>query len=223
VLAEAAGRDRVRSSMDPAWAPLAERVRTRFKPDWSLLAEGPRGSAVASSALGRMFPGYLRMAERFARSERRSDTDGVMGERTSEGGKVVDRIVAAGGQSPMGSPAAEERLENPFQREYVTLVEVTHRDDGSVERIQLRRSSGLGPVDRLALAATRRALDEGDLAPVAGQARTSVWTFTTTFGVIPPLPVVGCPPEVAWTGELARCAYPMKQYAESRVELIGLE
>jgi hypothetical protein len=220
---EALGRDRVRLSFDPYWSPLAERLRAAFHPDWSLLEQGPRPRGLAATGFARMLPGYLRMAERFARSERLSDKDGVMGERTSEAGQVADRLAAAGSQSSSGMAPPGERFENPFQQEYVTLVEAVLREDGSVERIGLRRSCGHGAVDRLAVSATRRALEAGDQRPVPGAARTSVWSFTATFGVLPPAPTLGCPLDVLWKGQLGRCAYPLKQTAEGRVELHALE
>lgn len=223
ILVEALGHDRVRNSFDPYWAPIIDRLRATFRPDWSLLEEGPRPPGLAATGVARMFSGYLLMAERFARAERLSDKDGTMGERTSEAGKVADRMAAAGSQSSFPMMPPVERFENPFQQEYVTLVEVAHRDDGSVERIRLRQTCGHGAVDRLAVSATRRALEDGDRGPPPGAARTSVWSFTTTFGVLPPAPAFGCPLDVLWKGEPGRCAYPLKQTAEGRVELYALE
>ncbi len=78
-------------------------------------------------------------------------------------------------------------------------------------------------MDRLAISATRRALEEGHQGPVPGAARTSVWSFTATFGVLPPAPILGCPVDVLWRGRFGRCAYPLKQTAEGRVELYALE
>jgi hypothetical protein len=170
-----------------------------------------------------MFPGYLKMAARFANSERLSDTDGVMGERTSEAGKVIDRLAAAGSQSSSGLSPPVERFENPFQRSYLTLVEVAHRDDGSAADIRVRRPCGNGAIDRLALAATRRAVTESDPAAWAGRARTSVWSFTATFGVLPPAPALSCPVDVVWTGRFDHCAYPLKKTSESQVELEAIE
>jgi hypothetical protein len=222
-LAEAQGQYRVRHGLDPSWIPVAERLRAAFTPDWSLLDEGPKRNLGAGSGLARTFQGYLRMAERFARSERLSDVDGAMGERTSEGGKVVDRMVKAGGQTSLDLPSLEERLENPFQRQYQVLVEVAHLADGAIADVQLRRSCGHGPVDRLALAATRRALAELERRPVLGEARLSIWAFTVTFEVVPPAPSLGCPPDVIWRGQFDRCAYPLKKSAAGRVELYALE
>jgi hypothetical protein len=223
IMVEALGHDRVRNSFDPYWAPIIDRLRASFQPDWSLLEEGPRPPGLAATGFARMLSGYLRMAERFARSERLSDKDGVMGERTSEAGKVADRMAAAGSQASFPMMPPVERFENPFQQEYVTLVEVVQRDDGSVEGIRLRQTCGHGAVDRLAVLATRRALEAGDRGPVPGAARTSVWSFTATFGVLPPAPAIGCPLDVLWKGEPGRCAYPLKQTAEGRVELYALE
>jgi hypothetical protein len=223
VLRQASGRERVRSSHHPAWSPLAEKLRAHFQPDWSLLEAGPQPKGLAATGLARMLPGYLKMAARFANSERLSDADGVMGERTSEAGKVADRLVAAGSQSTTGMPVLVDRFENPFQRVYVTLVEVAHRDDGSVAGIQLRQPCGNGAIDRLALAATRRSVTESDPQAWAGRARTSVWSFTATFGVLPPAPALACPVDVAWTGRLDRCAYPLKQTGKGTVELQALE
>jgi hypothetical protein len=114
-------------------------------------------------------------------------------------------------------------LENPFQRSYLTLVEVAHRDDGSVADIRLRQPCGNGAIDRLALAATRRAVAESDPQAWAGKGRTSVWAFTTVLGIVPPAPALGCPPDVLWTGRFDRCAYPLKKLSEGRVELEALE
>lgn len=222
-MVEALGHDRVRNSFDPYWAPIIDRLRATFRPNWSLLEEGPGPPGLAATGFGRMMPGYLRMAERFARSERLSDQDGTMGERTSEASQVADRMAAAGSQSSFPMMPPVERFENPFQQEYVTLVEVVQRDDGSVERIRLRQACGHGGVDRLAVSATRRALEDGDRGPPPGAARTSVWSFTTTFGVLPPAPAFGCPLDVLWKGEPGRCAYPLEQTAEGRVELYALE
>ena len=223
LLRQAFGRARIRTGRDPAWSPLSEKLRAHFQPDWSLLEQGPQPRGIAATGLARTIPGYLRMAERFARSERLSDADGVMGERTSEAGKVIDRIAAAGGQSSTGLGPPPERLENPFQRTWVTLVEVAHRDDGSVADIRLRQPCGNGAIDRLALSATRRAVAESDPAAWAGKARTSVWAFTAVFGVVPPAPVLGCPTDVVWTGRFDRCAYPLKKLSEARVELEAIE
>ena len=223
VLRGAAGQERVRSSHHPAWSPLSEKLRANFQPDWSLLDEGPQPKGLAATGLARMLPGYLKMAARYANSERLSDSDGVMGERTSEAGKVADRLAAAGSQSSTGAPLPVDRFENPFQRVYVTLVEVSHRDDGSVAGIQLRQPCGHGAIDRLALASTRRAITESDLQAWAGRARTSVWSFTATFGVLPPAPALACPIDVAWTGRLDRCAYPLKKTIEGQVELQAIE
>jgi hypothetical protein len=223
VLRQASGQARVRSSHHPAWTPLSEKLRAHFQPDWSLLEIGPQPTGIASTGLARMLPGYLKMAARFANSERLSDADGVMGERTSEAGKVADRLAAAGSQSTTGMPLMVDRFENPFQRTYVTLVEVAHRDDGTVAGIQLRQPCGTSSIDRLALAATRRAVTESDPQAWAGRARTSIWSFTATFGVIPPAPALACPIDVAWTGRLDRCAYPLKRTSEGTVELQALE
>jgi hypothetical protein len=202
---------------------LLERLRANFQPDWSLLDEGPQSKGLASTGLARMLPGYLEMAARYASSERLSDADGVMGERTSEAGKVADRLAAAGSQSSTGLPLPVDRFENPFQRAYVTLVEVAHRDDGSVAGIQLRQPSGDGAIDRLALAATRRAVTGSDSRAWAGQARLSVWSFTATFGVLPPAPAFACPVDVAWNGRFERCAYPLKKTGDAQVELLAIE
>jgi hypothetical protein len=170
-----------------------------------------------------MLPGYLKMASRYANNERLSDSDGVMGERTSEAGKVTDRFAAAGSQSTTGLPLPVERFENPFQHRYVTLVEVAHRGDGSVTGIQLRQPCGHGAVDRLALVATRQAVTEVDPHAWAGQAQFSIWSFTATFAVLPPAPSLACPLDVAWTGRFDRCAYPLKKTSEGHVELQALE
>jgi hypothetical protein len=223
VLRQASGQVRVRASHDPAWSPLSEKLRAHFQPDWSLLEEGPQPKGLAATGLARMLPGYFKMAARFANSERLSDVDGVMGERTSEAGKVADRLVAAGSQSSTGLLLPVDRFENPFQRTYVTLVEVAHGEDGSVAGIHVRQASGNGAIDRLALGATRRSVTESDPQAWAGRARTSVWSFTATFGVLPPAPALACPIEVAWTGRLDRCAYPLKKTSEGRVELQALE
>ena len=223
LLREASGRARVRTSHHPAWSPLSKKLRAHFQPDWSLLEQGPQPTGLASTGLARMLPGYLKMAARYANSERLSDADGVMGERTSEAGKVVDWLIAAGSHSSSGLSAPVERFENPFQRTYLTLVEVAHLDDGSVAEIRLRQPCGNGAVDRLALAATRRAVTESDPQAWAGRARFSIWAFTATFGVLPPAPALACPIDVAWTGRLDRCAYPLKKTSEGRVELQSLE
>jgi len=223
ILRRASGQARVRSSHDPAWSPLSERLRAHFQPDWSLLEEGPQPKGLAATGLARMLPGYLKMAARYANSERLSDADGVMGERTSEAGKVADRLAAAGSQSTSGLPLPVDRFENPFQLVYVTLVEVAHRDDGSVASIQVRQPCGNGAIDRLALAATRRSVTESDPRAWAGRARSSIWSFTATFGVLPPAPALACPVDVAWTGRLDRCAYPLKKTGEGQVELLALE
>jgi outer membrane biosynthesis protein TonB len=223
LLRQASGRARIRTGQDPAWSPLSEKLRAHFQPDWSLLEEGPQPTGIGATGLARTVPEYLKMAERFARSERLSDADGVMGERTSEAGKVVDRLVAAGSQSSTGLGPPVERGENPFQRTYLTLVEVAHRDDGSVADIRLRQQSGNAAVDRLALAATRRAVAESDQAAWAGKARTSVWAFTAILGIVPPVPALGCPPDVLWTGRFDRCAYPLKKLSGSQVELEAIE
>jgi hypothetical protein len=223
LLRQASGKARVRSSHDPAWSPLSDRLRANFQPDWSVLEHGPQPKGLASTGLARMFPGYLEMAERFASSERLSDADGVMGERTSEAGKVVDRLVAAGSHSTSGLSAPVGPLENHFQRTFLTLVEVAHRDDGSVADIRLRQQSGNAAIDRLALAATRRAVAESDPAAWAGKGRTSVWAFTTVLGIVPPAPALGCPPDVLWTGRFDRCAYPLKKLSEAKVELEAIE
>jgi hypothetical protein len=188
-----------------------------------MLETGSQPTGIAATGLARMLPGYLKMAARYANSERLSDADGVMGERTSEAGKVADRLAAAGSQSTTGMPVLVERFENPFQRVYLTLVEVAHRGDGSVAGIQLRQPCGNGSIDRLALAATRRAVTESDPRAWAGRARTSVWSFTATFGILPPAPALACPINVAWTGRIDRCAYPLKKTSEGTVELQGLE
>ncbi len=223
LLRQASGRARVRTGHDPAWSPLSERLRSHFQPDWSLLETGPQPTGIASTGLARMLPGYLKMAERFARSERLSDADGVMGERTSEAGKVTDRMAAAGGQSSTGLGPPPERFENPFQRTWVTLVEVAHRDDGSVSDIRLRQPCGNGAIDRLALAATRHAVDESEPAAWAGKARTSVWAFTAIFNLVPPAPILACPTNVAWTGRFDHCAYPLKKLSAGQVELEAIE
>jgi hypothetical protein len=223
LLRQAAGRARIRTGHDSAWSPLSEKLRAHFQPDWSLVEQGPQPKGLAAIGLALVFPNYLRMAERYANSERLSDADGVMGERTSEAGKVVDRLAAAGSQSTTGLGPPVERGENPLQRSWVTLVEVAHRDDGSVAGIRLRQPCGNGAIDRLALAATRRAVAESDAASWAGKARTSVWAFTTLLGLVPPAPVVSCPPDVAWTGRFERCAYPLKKLSGARVELEAIE
>lgn len=223
VLRQASGQERVRSSHHPAWSPLSEKLRAHFQPDWSLLEEGPQPKGLAATGLARMLPGYLKMAARYATSERLSDADGVMGERTSEEGKVADRLAAAGSQSTTGMPVLVNRFENPFQRTFVTLVEVLHLGDGSVAGIQLRQPCGNGAIDRLALAATRRAVTESNPQAWAGRASTSVWSFTATFGVLPPAPALACPIDVAWTGRIDRCAYPLKKTSEATVELQALE
>jgi len=223
IVAELVGRERVRTALDPAWLPLAERLRAAWKPGWEALDAETSGHALGDSAFVRSLPGYLAMADRYGRGGRPGAADGTFGERRSEAGRVVDREAAAASQGSAPLPFPAERGENPWERSYEVLVEVRHAEDGGVERVAVRRSSGHAGLDRQALATARDALAAWGWRPPEGPRRTSVWAFVAVLGVVPPAPALGCPLDVLWTLRFDRCAYPLKKLASGRVEFLALE
>jgi len=201
---------------------MGRALEKSFRPGWQVLEEGPKQDALASSGLGRTVSGYLRVAERYGKSDRLSDEDGAMGDRTGEAGKVVDRLVSAGGSSD-GAGAAAERMENPFQRVLVATVRVVQAVDGSVERVELAGSSGFGSLDRAALAAARSSAASLPPGAASDRARSTTWAFLARFEVLPPAPFLACPLDALLEGEAGRCAYPLKKTVSARVELRAIE
>jgi TonB family protein len=187
---------------DAYWSPMRERMVARFVPSWEIF-DGP-GAALGHS-LAEAWSGYVDEATRYTRA----DTAG--GEELRGLGPDLRRELKA----PVGEG-------NPFHRDLVVLVRVLQRRDGSVEQVELVRSSGFRILDRQALEAARAAA-EAERAPTPAQGRRTLWSFEARFEVEPPAPVVGCPLDVLWTGKLGDCTYPLKRSASAQVHLRAVD
>lgn len=187
---------------DAYWSPMRERMVARFVPSWDIF-DGP-GAALGHS-LAEAWSGYVDEATRYTRA----DTAG--GEELRGLGPDLRREL----KSPVGEG-------NPFHRDLVVLVRVLQRRDGSVEQVELVRSSGFRSLDRQALEAARAAA-EAEHAPTPAQGRRTLWSFEARYEVEPPVPVVGCPLDVLWTGKLGECSYPLKRSASAQVHLRAVD
>jgi TonB family protein len=187
---------------DAYWSPMRERMVARFVPSWEIF-DGP-GAAFGHS-LAEAWSGYVDEATRYTRAD-------------TAGGEELRGL----GPDLRREPKAPVGEGNPFHRDLVVLVRVLQRRDGSVEQVELVRSSGFRSLDRQALEAARAAA-EAERAPTPAQGRRTLWSFEARFEVEPPAPVVGCPLDVLWTGKLGDCSYPLKRSASAQVHLRAVD
>jgi hypothetical protein len=205
---DAVARARVRDGRDSYWQRLEDEFSRGFHVDSGILEQGSRPEGDAA-AIGGALRSWLREAAAYGSTGTTAFSSGRnhLRDRGFRRGVSLD--------SPL-SEAPTDPTSGAYSDRLVAHLLIEQAEDGRIERVQIKSSSGNRAYDDIALARAR-ALGSGDLGAPPANHRVSLWAFETDFHQQMPVPMVGCALDDKFLPR--ECTYPLKKTTKSRVWL----
>jgi hypothetical protein len=222
MLADLKARERAVKTPASYWSEMGSFLARGFEPGWEVLEGTARArqlGVVSERGVREAVKGYVALAERYASAGNPyEDLPGAPGAKQSLQDEVLQRQSRASDDARLLERAARGE-DGLFHRELRARVRVWQAEDGRILRSRLEETSGNRLYDRAVLERLEKLGEAAAvrLGPTPAQGRDTVWAFTTSFDMVPPLPVVGCAFDAHFvpTG----CFYPLKTSSRSRVDL----